>query len=385
MILYLLRGAFVLLAASVTMLYVLPFQSESKIDFPHVLIMTGMTLGVSLAIIAVDVFIRRKKLAAISGLFLGVVAGLVVSFALSFIVDLIGLLVKPQVGDPAKQISFENLLTGVKVFIGLVSCYIATSLVLQTKDSFRFVIPYVEFAKQIRGNRPIIVDTNVVIDGRILDILETKLIQTTLVIPRFIIGELQLLADSADKTKRARGRRGLEILQKLRETTKAEVTIDDSEFEPGPVDQMLVQLAQSLQGRLMTNDFNLNKVATLHGVDVINLNDLAKALRPVVLPGEKVRIKIAKPGEGVNQGVGYLDDGTMVVAEGARTLIGQEVDLLVTSTLQTSAGRMVFGKGVSDDPASPLYNAVTPAPPTKDDPNIPRGSTRPGYGRNPRR
>jgi uncharacterized protein YacL len=366
------------------MLYVLPFQSESKIDFPNVLIMTGMTLGVALAIIAVDAFIRRKKLAAISGLFLGVVAGLVVAFALSFIVDLIGLLIKPQV-DPAKQDSFMQLLQGIKVFIGLVSCYVATSLVLQTKDSIRFVIPYVEFSKQIRGNRPIIVDTNIVIDGRILDILDTKLIQTTLVIPRFVISELQSLADSGDKLRRARGRRGLEILQKLRDTSKAEVTIDDSEFEPGPVDQMLVQLAQTLQGRLMTNDFNLNKVASLQGVEVINLNDLAKALRPVVLPGEKVRIKIAKPGEGVNQGVGYLDDGTMVVAEGARTLIGQEVDLLVTSTLQTSAGRMVFGKGVSDDPASPLYNAVTPAPPTKDDPNIPHGSTRPGYGRNPRR
>lgn len=384
MILYLLRGSFVLLAASVTMLYVLPFQQDQKLDFPYVLLMTGITLGAAFGIIAFDVFIKRKKLSALSGIFLGVVAGLVVAFALSFIVDLIGLLLKPR-GDDVRIESFDKLLRGVKVFIGLVTCYVATSLVLQTKDSFRFVIPYVEFSKQIRGNSPVIVDTNVVIDGRIIDVLETRLIQSTLVIPRFVIAELQTLADSADKLKRARGRRGLEILQKLRETTKAEVTIDDAEYEAGPVDQLLVNLAKSLQGRLMTNDYNLNKVATVHGVEVVNLNDLAKALRPVVLPGEKVRIKISKPGEGANQGVGYLEDGTMVVAEGARTLIGQEIDLMVTSTLQTSAGRMVFGKGVSEDPASPLYNAATPAPPTTDDPNIPRGSTRPGYGRNPRR
>jgi uncharacterized protein YacL len=345
MILFLLRGAFVLLAASVTMLYVLSFQKEAvdgSVDFKTVCAMLGTTLGVALAIVMVDMWFRQKKLAALSGLFLGIISGLVAAFAMSKVIDLVTLIM--PLADEGSNKNFIKLMEGVKVFIGLITCYLSTSLVLQTKDDFRFVIPYVEFAKQIRGNRPILLDTSVIVDGRILDIIDTHLIQGSLIVPRFVLEELHTLSDSADKLKRARGRRGLEILQKLQDSRKVDLSVDHSEVEGVGVDHKLMELAKQTNARLMTNDFNLNKVASLRKVDVINLHDLARALRPVVLPGEVLRIKIVKPGEGVSQGVGYLDDGTMVVGEGAKRLIGQEVDLTVTSTLQTSAGRMIFGR-----------------------------------------
>lgn len=358
MILYVLRGAFILLSAAVAALYLISFQRETgdaaataAVSFRDISLMLGVTVGIAAVFIAIDVFTPRKKLSSMSGVFLGLIAGLCIAFASGKAIDLVGLLVPPPKGVDPK--AFLNLLEGAKIFVGLVSCYICMSLVLQTKDDFRFVIPYVEFAKQIRGNRPVILDTSVIIDGRIVDILQTKLFQGSLVIPKFVLQELQTVADSSDKLRRARGRRGLEVLQKLQEISFLDVTIDSTDVEGANVDQKLISLAQSVAARIMTNDFNLNKVATLRGVDVINLNDLAKALRPVVLPGETMHVKIIKPGEGPTQGVGYLEDGTMVVVEGARNSINQDVELLVTSTLQTSAGRMIFGRRATDEPGGP--------------------------------
>jgi uncharacterized protein YacL len=265
--------------------------------------------------------------------------------------------------------------------------------VIQTKDDFRFVVPYVEFAKQTRGNRPILLDTSVVIDGRIVDIVDTKLFQGSLIVPKFVLNELQLIADSSDKLRRARGRRGLDVLQKLQDKPMAEVLINDSEPEGATVDQKLVSLAQEMQARVMTNDFNLNKIATLRGIDVINLNDLAKALRPVVLPGESMRVKVIKPGEAMSQGVGYLEDGTMVVIENGRQALGHDIDVIVTSTLQTSAGRMIFGRRLGNgDDNSDQGNGSQPAgapaqeesPPTANGSTAPRG-TGPSAPRTPRR
>ncbi|MFW5681865.1 MAG: PIN/TRAM domain-containing protein, partial [Phycisphaeraceae bacterium] len=240
--------------------------------------------------------------------------------------------------------AFVELLQGVKVFIGLITCYVSISLVMQTKDDFRFVIPYVEFAKETRGSRPTLLDTSVLIDGRVLDILETGVMQGELMVPRFVLDELQTLADEGDKLKRARGRRGLDMLQKLQDYTGVQTVIDETQVTAAGVDHKLIELAEQRQARIMTNDFNLNKVATLRGIDVINLNDLAKAMRPVVLPGEEMTVKLVKPGENPAQGVGYLEDGTMVVVENGRDFLQQDVDLVVTSTLQTSAGRMIFGR-----------------------------------------
>ncbi len=393
MILYILRGAFILLATAVTSLYLLSNQWGANVDYPQFVLLLGITVGITAAIIAIDTFTHHKKLSAVSGVFLGLAAGLLAAFALSFVVDLIGVLTSPA-DDPART-AFFNLLRGVKVIIGLITCYIGISLVLQTKDDFRFVIPYVEFAKEIRGSRPILLDTSIIVDGRILDIIHTQAMQGTLIVPRFVLNELQQIADSADKLKRARGRRGLDMLQKLQDNEVVEVVIDDAEVEGTGVDQKLISLALANRGRVMTNDYNLNKVATLRGVDVINLNDLAKALRPVVLPGEHLHVKLVKEGEGPTQGIGYLDDGTMVVVEFGKSHMGQEVDLIVTSTLQTSAGRMIFGKfaneehnvppkdGGEREDTSDSATGLSDSPPSAHEEARPsRGSS---SGRNPRR
>jgi uncharacterized protein YacL len=188
----------------------------------------------------------------------------------------------------------------------------------------------------------------VIIDGRIADIAQTKLFDAPLIVPRFVLNELQLIADSGDKIKRNRGRRGLDMLNKLQSSSVVEVLIDDTP-PPGvdpktEVDQKLVAFSKNCDGRLVTNDYNLNKVAQLRGVDVININDMANALKTVVLPGELMQIKIIRPGEEAQQGIGYLEDGTMVVVEEGRNKIGDTIMISVTSALQTSAGRMVFGK-----------------------------------------
>ena len=223
----------------------------------------------------------------------------------------------------------------------------ASACCLQTKDDFRFIIPYVEFAKEVKGLKPYVLDTSVVIDGRIADIVETRVIDNQLIMPQFVIAELQAIADSNDKLKRNRGRRGLDILNRLRSDPKVDLMIYDRdlpEFAGQPVDQQLVLLAKHLEGKVVTNDYNLNKVAKLHNVGVINLNDIANSLKPVFLPGEEIEVRIVKAGEEAGQGVGYLEDGTMVVIEGGRDHISQQVMAVVTSVLQTSAGRMVFGR-----------------------------------------
>lgn len=385
MILYILRGAFILLAAAVTALYLVPNQEGASVQFGPFVLIVSIAMGAAAAIVAVDVFNKKKKLSALSGIFLGLIGGLIAAYAAGKMVDLIPLFVPPPAG--VSKESFANLLEGVKVFIGLITCYIGMSMVIQTKDDFRFILPYVEFAKQVRGNRPILLDTSVIIDGRVLDLLDTKIFQGTIIVPKFVLDELQFVADSPDKLRRARGRRGLEILQKLQESPAVDITIEESEAEGAGVDQKLVALAHQLQARVMTNDFNLNKIATLRGVDVINLNDLAKAMRPIVLPGETMHVKVLKPGEAANQGVGYLEDGTMVVVENARSLQGQEVELVVTSTLQTSAGRMIFGRLTGSPPEETPSAGGREASPTAATPETPPAKPfRMGpSGRNPRR
>jgi uncharacterized protein YacL len=190
-----------------------------------------------------------------------------------------------------------------------------------------------------------ILDTSVIIDGRIADICETGFIDGTLVVPQFVLKELQSVADSSDTLKRNRGRRGLDILQKIQKMSGVVVMISDADFpEVREVDLKLIELCRKLQGKVVTNDFNLNKIAQLRGVDVLNVNDLANSLRPVVLPGEVMKVFILKEGKEYNQGVAYLDDGTMVVVDNARKMIGRTIDIVVTSVLQTTAGKMIFGR-----------------------------------------
>jgi len=336
MLLWSLRGLFVIVIAAVAFTVGDDFEGQSMRFWSMI-----SAIGVALVLIGIDMFLPRKSLAALSGAFLGLVVGMVAAWGLGLVLDSL-------IKSVAPEVAAGNVVAAVKLMIGTVCCYLTISFILQTKDDIRFVIPYVEFAKQTRGNRPLILDTSVIIDGRIADICETRIIDSPLVIPRFVLQELQAIADSSDKLKRNRGRRGLDMLNKLQTNDKIEIKISDARLpavdESSDVDHKLVELAKKTDGRVVTNDYNLNKIAQLRGVDVININDMANALKPVVLPGETINVKIIKPGEEPGQGVGYLEDGTMVVAENSREKINEEVTLSVTSVLQTSAGRMIFGR-----------------------------------------
>ena len=198
-----------------------------------------------------------------------------------------------------------------------------------------------------RGARRLykVLDTSVIIDGRVADICETHFLDGVLLVPQFVLRELQLVADSADPLKRQRGRRGLEVLQRIQKMPHLEVEIADDDFPHiAEVDMKLIELAKRYDGKIITNDFNLNKVATLQGIEVLNVNQLANALKPVVLPGETMRVFILREGKEYNQGVAYLDDGTMVVVDGARKMINKTLDITVTSVHQTTAGKMIFGR-----------------------------------------
>jgi len=298
---------------------------------------TGVFVGVillALVAIVIDILVRRKRLDTISAAYFGVLVGILLTYV-------IGIALTPLV--PA---DFQHL-GSVQLVLGILLCYICVSLILQTKDDFRFVIPYIEFAKEVKGLKPYLLDTSVVIDGRVADVVETNILDNQLIMPRFILAELQTIADSSDKMRRARGRRGLDILNRLRNNKEVELKIYDREYPDmadQPVDMKLVLLAKHLEGKIVTGDYNLNKIARLQNVQVINLNDIANSLKPVFLPGERVEVKVVKAGEEHAQGVGYLDDGTMIVIENGRDHIGKIVVIAVTSVLQTSAGRMIFGR-----------------------------------------
>ena len=222
---------------------------------------------------------------------------------------------------------------------------------------------------QSGGKRYKILDTSVIIDGRIADICETGFLDGTLIVPQFVLRELQQIADSSQSIKRNRGRRGLEILQRIQKKHSLQVVISEMDFpDVQEVDLKLIEMAQALGGKIVTNDFNLNKVAQLRGVDVLNINELANAVKPVVLPGEVMRVFILKEGKEANQGIGYLDDGTMIVVDNSQHLIGQTVDLVVTSVLQTTAGKMIFGR---TEPDGSLPQSVSPPPATAE-----RGNSR---------
>lgn len=351
MLLTVLRVLFVLIVVGVAMNFA---EAEFRtIDAMTILL---IALGLASLTIGLDVLIPQKSLLAISGLFFGLLVGLVIAWGAGNIVNLLAEAWRTPVLDTLNigGDQFEKLVATTKILLGIVSCYLAVSFILQTKDDVRFVIPYVEFAKQRKGQHPMILDTSVIIDGRIADILQTWPVDTPVLIPRFVLHELQAIADSGDRLKRNRGRRGLDIVNRLQRLEKTEVKFHEPRFTreeaAEPVDQRLVTLARKIDGRIVTNDYNLNKVAQIRGVDVVNINDLANALKPVFLPGESMEVKIIKPGEAPGQGVGYLEDGTMVVVEGGRERIGETVFILVTSVLQTSAGRMVFGRADGSGP-----------------------------------
>jgi len=298
--------------------------------------------GIGLATIAffVDILTPKKSLAALAGVFFGLLVGIFISWALAPVLDMINEIYKIGLSDTAVQ--------AIKWMMGICICYLVISIVMRTKDDVRFVIPYVEFAKQTKGSRPLVLDTSAIIDGRIADLYQSKLFDAPLIVPRFVLNELQMISDSSDRLKRNRGRRGLDILKRMQDDRQIDIEINDTAVpeveDVKGVDQKLVVFTKILNGRLTTTDYNLSKVAQVRAVDVMNINDLANSLKTIVLPGESMQVRIVKPGEESEQGIGYLDDGTMVVVEGARNKIGKDLIISVTSSLQTSAGKMIFGK-----------------------------------------
>ncbi len=344
MALWILRGCFLLIAIGLGLTQTL--NSAATGDDANAtarwVIFAVFVLG-AVGAVLLDVLVRNKRIDMISSVYFGLVVGL-------FLTYIVNLALTPLFGLDLGEIGgidLGTLRSHIVPFAGITICYGCISLLWQTKDDFRFVIPYVEFSKDVKGSKPYILDTSVVIDGRISDLIETGVIDNQLVMPRFILAELQSIADSSDKMRRGRGRRGLDVLDRLRNSDMIDFKIYDRELpemQGQPVDMRLLLLAKHLEGKVVTGDYNLNKVAKLQNVPVINLNEIANSLKPVFLPGELINIKVVKAGEGTGQGVGYLDDGTMIVIENGRDHIGEDISISVTSMLQTSAGRMVFGK-----------------------------------------
>jgi uncharacterized protein YacL len=266
----------------------------------------GAILLLGLVAVAIDLFVRNKEITTVSAVYFGLLMGL-----------LLGALFAAALEPFVRDVLPPTLVQQLRLMIVLVCCYVSVSTLYQTKDEFRFIIPYVEFSKQVKGGRPLVLDTSVIIDGRIADICDTRIIDTKLVVPRFVLQELQAIADSSDKLKRNRGRRGLDMLKRMQNNAKIEMQMHEGNLpelrELTKVDERLVGLAKALGARVVTNDFNLNKIAQLQGVEVINLNELANALKSVALPGEALSVRLVKVGDQIGQGVGYLEDGTMVV------------------------------------------------------------------------
>ena len=393
--LYLIRGIFLTLVAIVAFAYSMQ-AANSAVNQNSLLVYYIMIGGVVAAfgVIAIDSAFQRKNLTALSGVIFGLLVGVLAALCVGYMVDQVAnvfllrepsgpslvypsgseMIPAPLVPPPPpatgpqtlpthrpgspylaledQNVSYNkmilNLIQGLKLLIGLIITYVNISFILQTKDDFRFIIPYVEFARATKGPRPMVLDTSVIIDGRIADMATTGIFESPLIVPRFVLNELQTIADSGDHLKRRRGRRGLDVLEKLKQLPKLELRFWDGTLTNVPegegVDQKLVALAKQENGRLVTNDFNLNKIAGLRGVDVVNINSIADTLKPVVLPGESMKVRVVKPGENSGQGVGYLEDGTMVVVEGARDRVGVEVELTVTNVIQNPAGKMIFGR-----------------------------------------
>ncbi|MEY3143505.1 MAG: hypothetical protein RLY21_1998 [Planctomycetota bacterium] len=358
-----------------------------KTEFPATLVV-GLTLAsgaLGLIVVVIDSMSPNKQLASIFGIYLGICLGLIGAYAIGTLLDTI-------VAAWSLQDTAQIYLNLTKVSIGLILCYVAVSVVMTTKDDFRLVIPYVEFSKQNRGVRPMLLDTSAIIDGRILDLAQSGAIDAPFVVLQAVIDELQRLSDSSDKGKRARGRRGLDMIARMQGAPRIDLTIEDLGFEGSNVDRGLVEVAKRNAYRVVTTDAALAKVAEIAGVPAVNINSLAGSLRAQMLPGDRIEVELSKPGENPSQGVGYLADGTMVVVEGGAGRIGETVHSVVTNTLTTNAGRMVFARYDPGDPppsGSPesMASQATSQPKFRGDaPQRGNDGTDPrNSGRNPRR
>lgn len=320
--------ALLVLACSISGYFIVYYMAATS-SYAYLQAIIGFIIGlvVALLVIRVEQDIRKQSLRIIAGGVIGMVIGLLIALILGFGLNMVINITQNQHVVPWIYL----LLTGILGYLGLV---------LGSKKVEEFNFSVAENKNSIDQR---LLDTSVIIDGRIADICDTGFMDGELIVPRFVLNELQFIADSSDSMKRSRGRRGLDVLNRMQKSSAIHIEIVEQDFPKiKGVDGKLVALAQKLNAKLMTNDYNLNKVAELQGVRVLNVNELANAMKPVVLPGEQMLVKIIREGKEQGQGVGYLDDGTMIIVDSAQKMINMNVEVVVTSVLQTTAGRMIF-------------------------------------------
>lgn len=295
-------------------------------------------------IVLIDVFFKQYTVRNILAVILGLALGLLTQRLFMMVI--------------AYAHFMPEVVRNFGIATAIIFSYLGIITILRGQDEFSLMIPFVHLDSKGPGEEMILLDTSVIIDGRIADIANTHFLSSKLILPRFVLKELQLIADSSDPLKRNRGRRGLDVLNAIQSNPNIQVKIHELDFpEFNTVDAKLVKMGQVLQAKVFTNDYNLNKVAELQGVKVLNINDLANALKPMVMPGEEMEIKILKEGKEHEQGVAYLDDGTMVVVDNGKRRLGHSVKVTITSVLQTQAGRMIFAKLSEDNGHHPERGA----------------------------
>lgn len=351
MLLRAIRLLFVFLAGALA--WVVVRRLSEPAAEPREALLYGLAAAAAAAVlVCVDLAFRPQLLRSFVAVVFGIMLGLVLT---GFVIVLVSIFLWPMLDvtaditgarDPAERFNvLIELLQALLPLVTLAMCYLSVSVVLRTKDQLRLIIPYVDFAEQSRSHGGILLDSSVLIDGRLVEVAEKLLLNDPLVVPHAVVEELQRLADSSEGLIRARGRRGLDMLARLKASPRLRVRLRATPAdEPGEVDAQLVRLAKFLGARLATNDSNLAKVAGIEGVEVVNVNELASCLRVPCLPGEELALRIVRPGEQRSQGVGFLEDGTMVVVEDARQDVGREVRVIVTASHQTNVGRMIFGR-----------------------------------------
>jgi len=302
---------------------------EQWADYPWLAFALSMLGGG--AVIFVDKLLKGFSLRGLSA----ATFGLFIGFAASYLVG----------NSVLFRFADEQTRLVAQIVMYVVCAYLAMVIAIRGKDEFSLVIPYVKFRREEKPERLVLLDTNIIMDGRIVDVCGTGFLDAVFVVPQFVLGELQYIADSSEPVRRDRGRRGLEVLHRLQQRSNVEVKFHDNEVaDVKEVDAKLVRLAKMLAAEILSNDTNLCRIAELQHVKVLNLNELAKTLRPLLAPGEKISIRLAKEGRELDQAVAYLDDGTMVVVNHARSQIGREVEVEISSVLQTGAGRMAFAE-----------------------------------------
>lgn len=360
-----LRALFIVALISVFVLTVSAMRPENKPSAFQPALVIGLAIASAALggiIILIDTLTPNKRLAWLVAIFVGSMMGLVGAVAIGFVLDLLVSVWGTDInGQPILGEEARAYIGLAKVTIGLVLIYLSISVVLTTRDDYRLVIPYVEFAKQTRGARPLLLDTSALVDGRVDEIAKTGIFDAPIIAAQFVVDELQALADSQDRQKRQRGRRGLDVLQRMQVNPFVDLEIEDLRTDGRSVDRALVEIARSERYRIVTTDSGLEKVAQINGVAVLNLNMLSVAARSGQTPGDAVRVHVLKRGENAGQGVGYLEDGTMVVIDDGAAFVGQHTSIIITNAVNTAAGRLLFGRPETAGDAAAPSNGEAPA------------------------